>query len=228
MMPFIFQSKTRRRPAEDQVDCESTVKLILLGETNAGKTSIALRFANDDFSPYSESTIGASFFEKSIIINESSDGESSPKRRKVIFNIWDTAGQEKYHALASIYYRGAGAAVLVYDISRPGSFSVLQSWAEELKGKGPEGILIIVCGNKVDLEATGDRKVSSDDAKSYADGIGAHYIETSARNNTNVRELFEYIAEQIPNMPNIANADESAGSTQIQLGATEVRNRACC
>jgi small GTP-binding protein len=228
MMASIFQSKTLRQPAEDQVDCESTVKLILLGETNAGKTSIALRFANDDFSPYSESTIGASFFEKSIISNESSDGESSPNRRKVIFNIWDTAGQEKYHALASIYYRGAGAAVLVYDISRPGSFSVLQNWAEELKGKGPEGILIIVCGNKVDLEATGDRKVSSDDAKSYADGIGAHYIETSARDNINVRELFEYIANQIPIMPNIANANESAGNTQIQLGATELRNRACC
>ena len=159
-----------------------STKVILLGESGTGKTSIALRFVSNEFRPYSEATIGASFFEKTVTYE---DDQQPNKKRKVLFNIWDTAGQEKYHALASMYYRGAGAAILVYDISRPSSFLTMQEWARELQIKGPPDIKLVVCGNKLDLEASGDRKVLTENAKEYADEIGAFFMEASARDDTN-------------------------------------------
>ena len=83
------------------------VKVVLLGDSGVGKSSLVLRFVVNDFKPYSEATIGASFFSKLIIAN------NIPMK----FQIWDTAGQEKYHSLAPMYYRGAAAAILVYDIT---------------------------------------------------------------------------------------------------------------
>ena len=84
------------------------VKVVLLGDTGVGKSSLVLRFVTNNFKPYSESTIGASFMSKMIMVDA----------KPIKFQIWDTAGQEKYHSLAPMYYRGAAAAVIVYDITR--------------------------------------------------------------------------------------------------------------
>lgn len=86
--------------------------------------------------------IGASFMSKLITVNG----------KAIKFQIWDTAGQEKYHSLAPMYYRGAAAAILVYDITRAASFKTLQSWVEELQSKGPKEIALAIAGNKADLE----------------------------------------------------------------------------
>jgi hypothetical protein len=77
------------------------------------------------------------------------------------YQIWDTAGQEKYHSLAPMYYRGAAAAIIVYDITRASSFQTLKNWVRELQQLGPENIVIAVCGNKSDLE---DKRVRRDSA----------------------------------------------------------------
>jgi Ras-related protein Rab-22 len=84
------------------------VKVVLLGDTGVGKSSLVLRFVTNNFKPYSESTIGASFMSKMIMV----------QGKPIKFQIWDTAGQEKYHSLAPMYYRGAAAAIIVYDITR--------------------------------------------------------------------------------------------------------------
>ena len=118
------------------------VKVVLLGDTGVGKSSLVLRFVTNNFKPYSESTIGASFMSKVIMVHG----------KPIKFQIWDTAGQEKYHSLAPMYYRGAAAAIIVYDITRANTFNTLKTWVEELKSKGPKDIIIAIAGNKADLE----------------------------------------------------------------------------
>ena len=162
------------------------IKTVLLGDSGVGKSSLVLRFVTDTFRPYSESTIGASFLTKILLVNE--------KQSK--FFIWDTAGQEKYHSLAPMYYRGAQVAIIVYDITNKNSFLTLKRWVKELKLHGPPDILIAIVGNKSDL--SGNRKVSYNQAKAYADEINVLFIETSAKNNSNINELFTNISNQIP------------------------------
>jgi small GTP-binding protein len=218
--PFAFVNHSNRTRGPAAVHgFETSIKLIILGEANTGKTSLSLRFTNDEFHPYTESTIGASFFEPTRTFTNAETG----KTIQVTFKIWDTAGQEKYHSLASMYYRGAQSALIVFDVSRASSFLTLKRWVEELKVKGPPDIFLVVCGNKIDLEASGDRKVSKSEASEFATSIGAWYIETSARDGTNVKELFEHVAQEIaPCIPGKTN-----DIATIKLGESQ-GNRGCC
>eukprot|EP00299_Pterocystis_sp_00344_P016764 c840_g1_i1.p1 GENE.c840_g1_i1~~c840_g1_i1.p1 ORF type:complete len:199 (-),score=28.50 c840_g1_i1:60-629(-) len=162
------------------------VKVVLLGDAGVGKTSLVLRFVSNHFKEYSESTIGASFMSKTIVVNDTA----------FKFQIWDTAGQEKYHSLAPMYYRGSAAAVIVYDITRKESFQTLKNWVKELQTLGPEHIVIALAGNKLDMEDK--REVSSAVAEQYARDINAIYLETSAKHDTNVHSLFEQITHRLP------------------------------
>lgn len=101
-------------------------KLVLLGDMGAGKSSLVLRFVKDQFFDFQESTIGAAFFSRTVGVNDAS----------VKFEIWDTAGQERYHSLAPMYYRGAAAAIVVYDITSTESFERAKKWVEELHKQG--------------------------------------------------------------------------------------------
>jgi len=112
------------------------------------------------------------------------------------YQIWDTAGQEKYHSLAPMYYRGAAAAIIVYDITRAASFQTLKNWVRELQQLGPENIVLAICGNKSDLEEK--REVSTAEAKAYADEIQAIFLETSAKLNKNVQDLFVDMSRRLP------------------------------
>lgn len=181
------------------------IKIVLLGDCSVGKTSIALRFVNNEFNHYTESTIGASFLSKAIqvkipgISTKDQTTSSNVPTKKIRLQIWDTAGQEKYHALAPMYYRGAQAAILVYDISNPQSFEHLKIWVQELhdnnnRSTGGGKIILFICGNKYDLK--NDRRISEEEAQTYAKDVDASYIETSARDGTNVHDLFHSIAQQ--------------------------------
>ena len=164
-----------------------------------------MRFVTDEFKPYTEATIGASFMSKQVSIpshsdendnNNNNDTKEEPHQRHVGFKIWDTAGQEKYRSLAPMYYRGAAAAILVYDITKPGSFTALQEWVVELKNNAPTDLVLAVCGNKSDLEL--DRIVERSTAEKYSRDIGAIYIEASAKNGDKVQRLFEDVAKLVP------------------------------
>eukprot|EP00656_Telonema_subtile_P048313 TRINITY_DN571_c0_g1_i3.p1 TRINITY_DN571_c0_g1~~TRINITY_DN571_c0_g1_i3.p1 ORF type:complete len:137 (+),score=31.27 TRINITY_DN571_c0_g1_i3:365-775(+) len=109
----------------------------------------------------------------------------------VKFEIWDTAGQERYHSLAPMYYRGAAAAVVVYDITNADSFQRAKSWVKELQRQGSPNIVIALAGNKFDLAPK--RKVDTEEAKEYAKDNGLFFMETSAKTATNVEELFKAI-----------------------------------
>jgi len=162
-------------------------KLVLLGDSAVGKSSLVLRFVKKQFYEYQESTIGAAFLTQTVNV----------KDYTVKFEIWDTAGQERYHSLAPMYYRGAAAAIIVYDLTNRPSFVRAKTWVKELqKQQGNPNIVIALAGNKNDL--LDKRQVEAEDAKSYADENGLFFLETSAKTDNNVTTLFEAIALKLP------------------------------
>lgn len=165
-------------------------KLVLLGESAVGKSSLVLRFVKGQFLDFQESTIGAAFLTQTVCLNNDTT---------VKFEIWDTAGQERYHSLAPMYYRGAQAAIVVYDITNPDSFERAKSWVKELQRQGNPNIVIALAGNKLDLAPK--RKIQPEEAQSYADENGILFMETSAKTPVNVNELFVAIAKKLPKTP---------------------------
>ncbi|ERN17032.1 hypothetical protein AMTR_s00044p00012740, partial [Amborella trichopoda] len=153
-------------------------KLVLLGDMGAGKSSLVLRFVKGQFMEFQESTIGAAFFSQTLAVNETT----------VKFEIWDTAGQERYHSLAPMYYRGAAAAIIVYDITNMDSFARAKKWVQELQRQGNPSMVMALAGNKADLEEK--RKVTPEEAKSYAEENGLFFMETSAKTAINVNDIF--------------------------------------
>eukprot|EP01112_Ceratiomyxa_fruticulosa_P020973 TRINITY_DN7285_c0_g1_i1.p1 TRINITY_DN7285_c0_g1~~TRINITY_DN7285_c0_g1_i1.p1 ORF type:complete len:209 (-),score=38.88 TRINITY_DN7285_c0_g1_i1:236-862(-) len=164
-------------------------KLVLLGESAVGKSSLVLRFVKGQFLDYQESTIGAAFLTQTVCLNDTT----------VKFEIWDTAGQERYHSLAPMYYRGAQAAIVVYDITNYDSFDRAKKWVKELQRQGNPNIVIALAGNKVDLASK--RKIEIEEAQAYADENGILFMETSAKTAANVNELFVAIAKKLPKTP---------------------------
>mmetsp|Transcript_2573 Transcript_2573/g.6169 ORF Transcript_2573/g.6169 Transcript_2573/m.6169 type:complete len:196 (-) Transcript_2573:279-866(-) len=164
-------------------------KLVLLGDTAVGKSCLVVRFVRDEFFEFQEPTIGAAFLTQTVALDDST----------VKFEIWDTAGQERYRSLAPMYYRGAAAAIVVYDITNPDSFTGAKSWVKELQRRGDPNVVIALAGNKADLESR--RKVEFEEANSYAEENGILHLETSAKNANNVKALFVEIAKKLPKNP---------------------------
>jgi len=161
-------------------------KLVLLGDSAVGKSSLVLRFVKKQFYEYQESTIGAAFLTQTVNV----------KDYTVKFEIWDTAGQERYHSLAPMYYRGAAAAIIVYDLTNLQSFVRAKTWVKELQKQLNLNIVIALAGNKLDLKDK--RQVHAEEAKAYADENGLMFFETSAKMDHNVTALFEAIALKLP------------------------------
>ena len=163
----------------------TSVKAVLLGESGVGKTCIIARFINNTFENNIMSTTGASYAGKTMTLDEF-------QGKCIKFEIWDTAGQEKYRALTKIFYKDAKVAILVYDITRKDSFDEIKNyWYNQIKESAPKDIVIGVAANKCDLYD--NEAVSEDEARKFADEIGAVFRLTSASTNTGIEELFKNI-----------------------------------
>lgn len=180
-------------------------KLVLLGESAVGKSSLVLRFVKGQFHEFQESTIGAAFLTQTVCLDDTT----------VKFEIWDTAGQERYHSLAPMYYRGAQAAIVVYDITNEESFSRAQNWVKELQRQASPNIVIALSGNKADLATK--RAVDSQVAQSYADENSLLFMETSAKTSMNVTEIFMAIAKKLPKSEPQAPGTGSGGNQPVTL-----------
>ncbi|GHP03670.1 rabf1 protein [Pycnococcus provasolii] len=160
------------------------VKLVLLGDTSVGKSCIALRFVRKTFDESSKVTVGAAFMAQTVKVDDTT----------VKFEIWDTAGQERYASLAPLYYRGASAAAVVYDVSEPSSFEKARYWTRELQKHGSNGIVLALVANKVDLPESA-RAVTREEAEKLAAEEGMMLFETSAKTGDGIQECFERIAK---------------------------------
>ena len=176
-----------QRPAVGQ----TKIKLVLLGESAVGKTALALRFAEEQFNELqqfreTQPTIGVAFLTKTVSLDDT----------KVKFEIWDTAGQERFHSIAPMYYRGAQAAIVVYDITKEDTFERAKTWVRELQQQASSNIVIALAGNKSDLAI--NRWVQYDEASAFAEENNFLFMETSAKTTENVREIFLAIAKKLP------------------------------
>ena len=160
-------------------------KVVLLGGSGVGKSSIAMRYVRDVFFECNESTIGAAFLTMPV----------SHEGREISLDIWDTAGQERYSSLAPMYYRGSSAAVVVYDITSAESLNQAKRWVREVQG-AVEGCAIILVGNKVDLASL--REIPTQDAASYAEERALEHIEVSAKSSLGVRDIFGRVIAKLP------------------------------
>jgi len=159
------------------------VKIVIVGNTEVGKTCIATRFFHEKFDNSLNPTIGVTFLTKGITM---------PKGT-IRMQLWDTAGQEKFRTLAPMYYRSAGVAILVYDISSKSSFDSIKSWASDILDKSPNNIKIVLVGNKKDLP---NREVTKEAGVQLATDIKAcYFVEVSARSGEGIEKLFIDIAE---------------------------------
>ncbi|XP_036966865.1 ras-related protein Rab-17-like [Acanthopagrus latus] len=161
------------------------VKMVLLGSSGVGKSSLALRFVKDEFRNTSP-TVGCAYLARVVHLNHVT----------LRFEIWDTAGQEKYHSVTPLYYRGAHAALLVYDISKRETFIRAQVWLKELqKHYIPGSTVIWLVGNKGDLEEV--RQVSLQEGQNLADENGLFFTETSALSGEQISELLLDVAHRV-------------------------------
>lgn len=175
-------------------DHEYLFKIILIGNSNIGKTALLLRFADDSFSTDYISTIGVDFRTRTIKIGS----------KIVKLQLWDTAGQERFRCITNVYYRGAHGVMLCYDITDMQSFDQLEEWLMEINNTSNSSnsnnscnnnIIKLVVGNKSDLED--ERQVSTDMGESFALKNDCEFIETSAKASFNVGEAFGIIAQRL-------------------------------
>eukprot|EP01121_Diplochlamys_sp_Union-15-3_P013490 TRINITY_DN4191_c0_g1_i2.p1 TRINITY_DN4191_c0_g1~~TRINITY_DN4191_c0_g1_i2.p1 ORF type:complete len:210 (-),score=27.30 TRINITY_DN4191_c0_g1_i2:94-723(-) len=160
-------------------------KLLLIGDSGVGKSSLLLRFADNTFTDSFISTIGVDFKIRTLDVNGAT----------VKLQIWDTAGQERFRTITSSYYRGAHGIIVVYDITNQETFNNVQKWLQEIDRYACENVHKLLVGNKCDL--VNERKVPFETAKEFADQLNLIFLETSAKNSTNVEEAFIKMAQTI-------------------------------
>ncbi|KAF4527409.1 hypothetical protein B566_EDAN016245 [Ephemera danica] len=193
------------------------LKIVLLGHEFVGKTSLLDRYIHDRFkgaaSAY-QNTIGAAFAARQV----------AAKGKKFIVGIWDTAGSERYEAMSRMYYRGAKAAVVCFDVSDIASWTRAKFWVQELR-RYEEECRIYLCGTKVDClsDGTAQREIEYDLAYQYAEGIQGCYMETSSKTGKNVAELFQRIADDFIREPE----NERQVEETFRLAEHEKRRRCC-
>ena len=181
-------------------------KIVFLGDSSVGKSSLSNRFVRGDFTEFQEPTIGAAYLTKDINIDD-----------KIIrLEMWDTAGQERYKSLAPMYYRGAQGALILYDITCEDSFNGAKSWIKELKKHNPTCYLLLV-GNKCDLDNY--RKISNDQVEDFCSSNSIEHILVSAKSNINVEETFEKLGR------NIINIDYKKPDKKFIVKESQTNNR---
>ncbi|KAG9446013.1 hypothetical protein H6P81_012141 [Aristolochia fimbriata] len=160
-------------------------KLVIIGDSAVGKTQLLSRFSRNEFCNYGLATVGVEFQTKTILID----------KKLIKAQIWDTAGQERFRSITSAYYRGALGALIVYDITKWVSFVQVPRWLEDLRMQADPSVVIMLVGNKCDLE--GLRAVSVEAGREFAEREGLLFLETSALDATNVETAFQTVMERI-------------------------------
>eukprot|EP01120_Amphizonella_sp_Union-15-10_P000749 TRINITY_DN1077_c0_g1_i1.p1 TRINITY_DN1077_c0_g1~~TRINITY_DN1077_c0_g1_i1.p1 ORF type:complete len:201 (-),score=25.82 TRINITY_DN1077_c0_g1_i1:126-728(-) len=177
--------KSENPPPTRQLPYQYLFKYIIVGNSGVGKSCLLLQFTEKRFQTSHDVTIGVEFGSRTVTLQD----------KQVKLQIWDTAGQEKFRSITRSYYRGAAGALLVYDITRRESFDKLSEWLDDCRKYSNSNIVIILIGNKCDLE--GNRQVSIEEGEQFAKRNGLTFMETSAKSSQNVEDAFINTANAI-------------------------------
>jgi small GTP-binding protein len=164
---------------------EDSIKVIVVGDGNVGKTSMLRRFVKGEFVDQYKKTIGAEFMEKDVYLRE--------LKQTVKLMLWDTAGQEVFNALTSSYYRGAGAAIIAFSTIDRDSFMNVEKWKQKVESRCGE-ITIILCQTKFDLMT--ESAISTAEAEALAIKLKLPFFRVSTKDDFNVTQIFEFTAQQ--------------------------------
>ena len=186
-----------------------SAKVVILGESAVGKTSIINRYINNSFNPECMTTPGASYASKTMYYEEYG--------KNIKFDIWDTAGQEKFRSLTKIFYKETSVAVLVYDITRKETFEEVRNyWYNQIKEHSPKNTLIAIAANKGDLYE--EEQIEEEVGRNFAKDIGAIFRYTSAKNSSGIDELFKSIGQKLidPNIKETGKIEKEVNDGKIR------------
>lgn len=185
-------------------------KYIIIGDTGVGKSCLLLQFTDKRFQPVHDLTIGVEFGARMVTIDQ----------RPIKLQIWDTAGQESFRSITRSYYRGAAGSLLVYDITRRETFNHLARWLEEARQNAHQNMVILLVGNKADLDHR--RQVSFEEGAKFAKDNGLIFLETSAKTAANVEEAFIRTAQKIYELIQTGVYDVTNDSHGIKAGPNTI------
>ena len=204
--------------AEDYLNQQPVLKIIVVGDSGVGKTAICWKFVDDRFIEQHKATIGADLLTKSMDIGS---------YKNVLLQIWDTAGQERFQSMSSAFWRGANACILIYDITDKLSFQSINKWREnllrEIDSEQIDNFPLLLIGNKSDLDEK-EREVPIFDARNYAQKYQMLFYETSAKNGYNINSSINELAKaaikvykfDIPYLEPVSHGDPDLYTQDIQ------------
>ncbi|CAF3793639.1 unnamed protein product [Adineta steineri] len=214
-------------------------KLLIIGESSVGKSSLMTRFVDETFQPTFIPTIGVDFKVRTLII----DGYQC----KIQIWIWDTAGQERFRVITTTYYRDAAGVLIVYDVTNRETFSHVCRWIDEIKKYCDDNIVKVLVGNKDDVVSKDDQSirkvVPTQEVEQYAEKMNMPFFETSAKDNKNIHEVFHTVARialqqrlearnknHSLQRNNMTNGTSSAQSIRIKGSKKKEKNHhgSCC
>ena len=170
---------------QSKYDISYSVKFIIVGDSSVGKSNILLRFSRNVFDPGHQATLGIEFANKHLIYNNTD----------YLIQIWDTAGQENFRSVTRAYYKASAVAMVVYDITKEETFEHIQAWLKDCKELAPRTVLLVLIGNKSDLE---DQRVITKERGEYlAKENNMMFFETSALNGNGIEEAFKKSIEAV-------------------------------
>ena len=190
-------------------------KLVFLGEQAVGKTSIITRFMYDTFDTNYQATIGIDFLSKTMYLDE----------RTVRLQLWDTAGQERFRSLIPSYIRDSSVAVVVYDTTNRNSFTNCDKWIDDVRSERGSEVVIMMVGNKTDLPDK--RQVSFEEGEAKSKKLNVLFIETSAKSNHNIKQMFRKLAESLPGQDASKGSDNASQSVDFQVGSQPRKAKSC-
>ena len=170
---------------QSKCDYSYSVKFIIVGDSSVGKSNILLRFSRNTFDPGHQATLGIEFANKHLIYNNTD----------YLVQIWDTAGQENFRSVTRAYYKASAVAMVVYDITKEESFEHIQSWLKDCEDLAPKTVLLVLVGNKSDLED--QRVISKERGENLAKEKNMLFFETSALNGNGIEAAFQKSIEAV-------------------------------